>query len=106
MNMKNLNSTIQASDFSPYLFWDVDIENLDLNRSRKLIVERVLEYGQMEDWKKLQEAYGLEEIKRLALTIRSLDEVTLSFLCTLFDLKKKDFRCYTQKQSTPNFWSS
>ncbi len=97
--MKNLNSTIQASDFSPHLFWDVDIENIDLNRSRKLIVERVLEYGQMEDWKKLQEAYGLEEIKRLALTIRSLDEVTLSFLCTLFDLKKTDFRCYTHKQS-------
>ena len=103
--MKNLNSTIQASDFSPHLFWDVDIEKIDLDRSRKLIVERVLEYGQMEDWKKLQEAYGLEEIKRLALTIRSLDEVTLSFLCTLFDLKKTDFRCYTHKQSTPNFWS-
>lgn len=101
----NLSSTITASDFSPHLFWDVDVRDLEFKRSKKLIVERVLEYGQMEDWKKLQKVYNLEEIMSVARTIRSLDEVTLSFLCLLFDLEKKDFRCYTEKQSTPNFWN-
>ena len=99
-----LISDKKVSDFSSHLFWDVDRSTLDLQRSKKLIVERVLEYGQMKDWEILQEVYGLEEIKKVAVNIRSLDEVTLSFLCSLFGMDKSDFRCYTHKQSSHPFW--
>ena len=102
--MNNLNLNSKLSDFSPVLFWDVDRKALDVIQSKKLIIERVLEYGLMEDWKLLQKVYGLEEIKNVALNMRSIDVVTLSFLCHFFDLKKTDFRCYTSKQSIPSFW--
>jgi hypothetical protein len=104
--MKGTASKIQPSDFSPHLFWDVDAGKIDLMQSKKWLVERVLEYGVLSDWKNLKEIYGLEEIKRVVVTIRSLDEVTLSFLCVLFDLEKENFRCYTNKQSIPDFWKS
>ena len=102
MDKSNKNDVL--ANFSPSLFWDVDRKALDLAQSKKLIIERVLEYGLMQDWKLLQKIYGLEEIKNVAVKLRALDEVTLSFLCHLFDLKKSNFRCYTHKQSTPNFW--
>ena len=94
------------SGFSSTLFWDVDRKMLDKDLSKKLIIERVLEYGLIKDWELLKKIYGLEEIKNTALNLRFLDEVTLSFLCHLFDLKKTEFRCYIHKQSTPIFWES
>lgn len=102
--MNNLNLNSKLSGFSSVLFWDVDRKSLDVIQSKKLIIERVLEYGLMEDWKLLRKIYGLDEIKNVAQNIRSIDDVTLSFLCHFFDLKKTDFRCYTRKQSIPSFW--
>ena len=90
---------------SSHLFWDVDKAKLDEQRSSRLIIHRVLEYGLIDDWKLIKEYYGLSYIKDTALELKNLDDVTLSFLCTLFDLKKTDFRCYKHRQSTPHFWS-
>jgi hypothetical protein len=103
--MKTFNPAIQISDFSPHLFWDVDRTTFLLDRSKRWMMERVLEYGTMKDWKLLTKVYGLEVIKEEVVAIRTMDDVTLSFLCTLFDLKKENFRCYTNRQSSPNFWS-
>ncbi|RZS98483.1 DUF6922 domain-containing protein [Cecembia calidifontis] len=102
--MNKLDKNSRLSGFSPVLFWDMDSKALDVIQSKKLIIERVLEYGLIEDWKLLQKIYGLEEIKHVALNMRSIDDVTLSFLCHFFDLEKTDFRCYTGKQSIPSFW--
>jgi hypothetical protein len=104
--MKEIASKIQPSDFSSHLFWDVDSEKVDLQQSKKWLVERVLEYGNLNDWKSLKKIYGQDEIKKIVVTIRSMDEVTLSFLCVLFDLKRTNFRCYTTKQLAQNFWKS
>ncbi|TFV97399.1 hypothetical protein E4S40_01715 [Algoriphagus kandeliae] len=104
--MKDTKSNIQPSDFSRHLFWDVDIEKVNLEQSKKWLIERVLEYGLLSDWRKIKEIFGLEEIKKIALELRSMDDVTLSFLCLLFDLEPNNFRCYTRKQSIPDFWKS
>ena len=104
--MSKLPSQIQPSDFSSHLFWDVDVLKIDLQRTKRWMVERVVEYGSLSDWKMLNALYGKEEIKNQVVAIRNLDEVTCSFLCVVFELKKEDFRCYTYKQSTPDFWKS
>jgi hypothetical protein len=104
--VSKLPSQIQPSDFSSHLFWDVDVLKIDLQRTKRWMVERVVEYGSLSDWKMLNALYGKEEIKNQVVAIRNLDEVTCSFLCVVFELKKEDFRCYTYKQSTPDFWKS
>ena len=102
----NLQATdIKPSDFSSYLFWDVDIDTLDLEFSAPLVIERVLQLGQLEDWGLLNLYYGNDKILEVAKKLNSLDDLTVSFLCVLFDLKKEDFKCYTQRQSNPHFWS-
>ena len=101
-----MDSTITVHDFSAHLFWDVDIKLFDFEKHKAFMVERVLEYGQLEDWNLLKKLYGKEEIKRISLNIRSLDPVTLSFLSTIFKIDKTEFRCYKHRQLVQNVWNS
>lgn len=95
-----------VSDLSKHLFWDVNKENLDFESSKEFIIHRVLEYGMMADWDLIKKIYGLETIKQASLQFRELDAVTLAFLSAIFNIHKKEFRCYTNKTSMPSFWNS
>lgn len=94
------------NDLSEHLFWDINKTTVNFETSKNSIIYKVLEYGTIKDWKIIKEVYGLEEIKKAVITFRSLDPVTLSFLCNYFHLKKTDFRCYTNTLSVQNFWNS
>lgn len=94
----------QISDLLPHLFWDVDPSGVEWEKHAKMIIEKVLMYGLIGDWRIINAVYGKEKIKETSKTIRSMDEVTLSFLCTLYDLKPEDFRCYRLRPYQPNFW--
>lgn len=97
---------ISIEDFSKHLFWDIDKQNFDLDKYKEQVVFQVLEYGLLKDWELLKERYGKEEIKRIALNLRSLDPITLSFLSTIFNIDETEFRCYKHKQLVQNVWNS
>jgi hypothetical protein len=65
--------------FSAYLFWDVDRAQLQVERSRVYIVERVFSHGMLTDWFLLKEIYGKEAIKETVLNLRHLDKSLLRF---------------------------
>jgi len=44
------------------LFWDVNKEKLDADLHKKNIIERILNYGVLADWKWLSSVYGKETI--------------------------------------------
>ena len=90
-----------AQDFSPCLFWDVAPDSLDIERDKKFIVSRVLEFGSMEDWRRLVSRFTLSGIIAIAQTLRTLDPRALSFLCVVGRVTKESFRCHTLKQSNP-----
>ena len=92
------------ADLSPHLFWDVDKSSIDFD-DKFLIIHRVLEYGLLKDWILINQVYGANKIKEIATQLRSLDDVTLSFLCTIYHIEKKDFRCYNFRQSTQSYWN-
>jgi hypothetical protein len=97
---------IGINDFSSHLFWDVDKESFDLELYKAQMIAKVLEFGNWNDWKLLQALYGMETIKEVALNLRSLDEMTLSYLSLIFDVDKKEFRCYKHRQLIKNYWNS
>jgi hypothetical protein len=90
--------------FSTNLFWDIDIANLDMEKHARYIVERVLDYGDWEDWLLVRNYYGLEKIKEIALGIRSLFPESLSFIATVTRTPENQFRCYTLLQSKNLHW--
>ena len=94
------------NDLSQYLFWDVDKNALEFEKSKVQIIYKVLEFGQISDWKLINEVYGLETIKNVSLELRTLDVVTLAFLSDLFKIEKNKFRCYKHSQLIQNSWNS
>lgn len=45
------------------LFWDTDTDNLDLERHRRAIILRVLDYGTLRDWQWLLQQYGKDVVQ-------------------------------------------
>ena len=100
-----MKTNYSVNDLSKHLFWDVDISMLSFEKSKEQIIYKVVEFGLIKDWNIIKEIYSLETIKAVSLEFRNLDVVTLSFLATIFNINKSEFRCYKLKQSNQNFWN-
>ena len=101
MNNKNI---IGVKDFSSHLFWDMKIDNLDVQAHKKLIIRKVLLYGLIDDWRMICRLYNMSEISSVAKAIKELDERTMALISLLSKTPKEDFLCYTMKQSMPQHW--
>jgi hypothetical protein len=95
------NNKVLLSSLSPHLFWDVDINLIDIERSKNLIVKRVLDYGLINDWHILVKIYGIPAIAIIAMNIKDLDKKSASFIALLSKTSTKDYLCFTSKQSMP-----
>lgn len=92
--------------FNPNLFWDVDATQIDLDKYPGHVIQRVLEYGQMEDWHIILNYYGLDKIVDCCRRLRTLDPRALSYICCISHTQKESYRCYNFAQSTPTLWNS
>lgn len=79
---------------SPHLFWDIDKQTFDLEKYSGQLIQRVLEYGELDDWRKIRDYYGLERIADECKKMRTLRPEALAFVCLVTDTKKEDYRCY------------
>ena len=94
------------SNLSKVLFWDIDIEQVNMDSCPSQIIQRVLEYGTLNDWRIIRTYYGLDKIVDVCRKLRSLDAVALSFISTISHTNKEEYRCYHTKQSSPTLWNS
>ncbi|MDO4224901.1 MAG: hypothetical protein Q4C75_03305 [Bergeyella zoohelcum] len=101
-----MKQNISVQDFSSHLFWDVDLAEINIEKHRNFLIGRVIEYGFLKDWQLLKSLYGIEEIKKTSIELRSLDAVSLAFLSTIFQIPINQFRCYKHRQSVQNYWNS
>jgi hypothetical protein len=93
------------TSFSPHIFWDVDVQSVDLEKNGVFVLQRVLQYGILKDWLLLKSIMGAENIKALAVQLPTLDDVSISFLSNLYKIDKSEFKCYKNKQSNQIYWS-
>lgn len=87
------------------LFWDCNLETLDIEKHKRQIIVRVLERGTLDDWQTIKELYGKETILKEALQARSLDKYALAFCSGYFDVPKEKFRCYSLIQYQKKHWN-
>jgi len=82
------------------LLWDVDLKNVDWHGGiRKLLVERVLERGEKEDFYAVIRLYGgLDNFREIIKEVHYLSDRNIAFACTVFNLKKEELRCYKRMQ--------
>ena len=96
---------LTINDFSSHLFWDVDKEKLSLSQNKGFIIQRVFEYGLMKDWQIIKNELGVKEIAAIAVGLKNLDLKSASFISLIAKIPKKEFRCFTTKQSIPPHWN-
>ena len=107
INKKMTERTRTLTDrLSSHLFWDIDREQFDADINSAQLIQRVLEYGELNDWCAVRDFYGLDRIANDCKTLRSLRPEALSFVCLVTDTKKEDYRCYNFRQSYPTLWNS
>ena len=100
MNSLSLN----IDNFSSHLFWDIDKNTFSFENNKGFIVKRILEYGLLDDWIKLNKFLDIKEITSIAKRFKKLDKRAVSFIATISNTPMKYFKCYTTKQSTPQHW--
>ena len=91
---------------NPQYFWDVDVLQLDVYKSKRLIIERVFSLGTSMEIAQIIAFYGqtivLNELKNLPY----IDPKTLNFASLFFNTSKQSFNCYTRKQLMNQHWNS
>lgn len=100
-----MQPTISHTEFSNYLFWDVDRTKIDFDKRKAWVIDRVLSHGMLSDWEKIKTFYGKETIQTVAMQLRYLDKRTLHFCAAYFDVPIEAFRCYTYELSNPGHWN-
>ncbi|MCL2417521.1 MAG: hypothetical protein FWD02_06280 [Bacteroidales bacterium] len=92
--------------FSKNLFWDINVEKLDIDKYPGYVLQRVLERGQWEDWVQIRAYYPMELIKKEVMQLRTLRPDALAYIALYTDTNKEDYRCYKLTQLNPTPWYS
>ncbi len=88
------------------LLWEYDIENIDWLRMRNIIVQRVIERGRPDDFYAILNKYSLDGVKQTIRQIPYLNKKDMSFVCTIFEMKKNELKCSTTERLKNQHWKS
>ncbi len=99
------NIAIKVENLSKHLFWDVEPNKLNFETDKNFIITRILEYGLIKDWQLIYKYYGINEIAKVMIDARDIDDKSISFISLLSKIPRENFLCYITKQSTPKHWS-
>jgi len=88
----------EITKLSPYLFWDIDTNKLDLIGDKHLILERVFTRGIEKDEILLFSLYDVKTIKNTVVEIKHFDKKTLNYLSIIFKIPRSKFKCYKNIQ--------
>ena len=92
-------------ELRPALFWDVNVDEVDLIEHRASVIERIATRGRLDEFRAMVKFYGKETVKNILLNARHLDKRTLSYCSLIFDVPITEFRCYKLAQLNPEHWS-
>jgi hypothetical protein len=76
--------------FSQYLFWDALAEDIDLQKNKRYVIERVMTRGKMEDFETLLTLYSKEEIREALKESKVLDPKTRHFSSWYFKIPENE----------------
>lgn len=91
-------------ELRPALFWDVNVEEVDLQKNSASVIERIATRGRLDEFRAMVKFYGQETVKNTLIHARYLDKRTLSYCSLIFDVPITEFRCYKLAQLNPEHW--
>lgn len=84
------------------MFWDVDA--VDTKKNEKFIISRILDFGDVDDFRWAMRMYGSEKIGRGVVRSKTLSPKSLSFWCQYFSINP--LRCINKPlgKTQSAFW--
>ena len=95
-----------SSDFHKQHFWDLDLKDLDPERSKRLIIERIFSRGTLKEIKLVIDYYGKDVVLDVLRKVNYIDPKTLNFVSVFFNVSLESFVCHRRKQSIQQHWNS
>ncbi len=91
----------------PTLFWETDFQKLDYQKDAGFIIGRVLDFGNLKEWKAIKNFYGLPKIKEITQKHIFFDPRSANFWAMILGVPAKNLRC-TKRLSlkTPKAFST
>ena len=98
-NWKNIE-TQQDMTIPKRLLWDMDLDNFDFQKNKKVVVQRVIENGLPEDYHLIFSLYGgIEGVRTIIKQIHHFRYTQdIAFVCIAFNIKKEELECYKRQQ--------
>ncbi len=62
-----------------HLLWEYDLGKFDFDKSAFVVIERIIERGNMQEWRDMLKYYGKEEVLRVAMQSKQLDKRDKNF---------------------------
>jgi len=100
--MKSTTKNRLPEFLRPY-FWDVEFENVNKETSKKFVIKRVLDRGNIRDVRYVVNTYGKDAIKDVVLGTRDLARPTGNFWADILGLDKTQVPCLQKPYSPIHF---
>lgn len=84
------------TDILKPIFWDLDVEKLDIKENSRQIIERVLEWGDLGQVHWLLKTYSKESIMAVVKDSRQLSKKSANFWAEYYGISKNEVRCLTR----------
>lgn len=72
-------------NISPHLLWEYDLETFNFDRSKELVIERVIQRGNLRDWQEIVKAYGKKALLHTAAHSKQLSQRDRDFTKFIID---------------------
>ena len=97
-----INNNDILHKFSPHVFWDVNIDKIDMQRDKKFLIERIINYGFEQDEILLHSIYSYRILRKTIRKLENINESAIPYLSAVFNIKEQAFKCYGKKPSHLN----
>ena len=91
--MVDMRKRSSVPQYLRWLFWDTDPSTLDLERHRKYVIERVLEFGNDAAYRWLLATFSQEDIVAVVKTSSRISRRTAVMMANFYGLSKGEVHC-------------
>lgn len=85
------------------IFWDVDLNTIDLQQHSDFIIQRIFERGMWDEVMQTIHFYTKEKVIDVLLSAEYLRDSAIKLANVLFNLSPEQYKCYIKKQLRPNY---
>jgi len=89
----------QLPEFLRRYFWDVEFENVSIEKNPSFVLKRILDRGDTRAIKWAMTKFTLSDIKDIVTSSRDLSRKTANFWTVLLDIDPKDVPCLQKPYS-------